>query len=72
LEDDMDADLSRPVEQLRNVKQAAAEIGIPYFKLARAVKAGLVPSYTICNSRRLVRVSEILEVIEASRQGGDR
>lgn len=59
-------------EPLRTVKQAAAELGIPYFKLARAVKEGLVPSYTLYNSRRLVRVSEIVAVIEATRDGGSR
>jgi hypothetical protein len=59
-------------EPLRTIKQAAALLEIPYFKLARAVKNGLVPHYTICNSRKLVRVSEILAVVEASRQGGGR
>jgi hypothetical protein len=47
-------------EPLRTVKQAATELGLPYFKLARAIKGGPVPHYTIWNSRRLVRVSEIV------------
>jgi hypothetical protein len=59
----------RGTEPLRSVKAAAVELGLPYFKLARAVKQGLVPSYTIYNSRRLVRISEIVAVIDASRRG---
>ena len=53
-------------EKLLTVKQAAAELGLPYWKLNRSVKSGLVPSYTLLNSRRLVRLSEILATIEAS------
>jgi hypothetical protein len=68
----MRSDRNCPVEPLRSIKEAAAEIGLPYFKLARAVKNRLVPSYTIYNARRLVRVSEIIAVIEASRDGGER
>jgi hypothetical protein len=63
-------DTGGPVEQLRTVKQAAADLGLPYFKLNRAVKNGLIPHYSLYNSRRLVRVSEVLAVIEATRDGG--
>jgi hypothetical protein len=65
----MTSDTGGPVEPLRTVKQAAAEVGIPYFKLARAIKGGLIPHYTLYNSRRLVRVSEVLAVIDATREG---
>lgn len=68
----MSRDFTASVEQLRTIKQAAATLGLPYFKLARAIKKGLIPYYTLCNSRRLVRVSEVLAVIDASRAGGDR
>lgn len=63
------ASAEHPLEKLCTVKEAAAQIGLPYFKLARAVRDGLIPSYTLYNSRRLVRISEILTVIEASRKG---
>jgi hypothetical protein len=63
--------LARPgeqVEKLLTIGHAARELGIPYFKLARAVKNGLVSSVSLYNSRRLVRISEILAVIEGSRR----
>jgi hypothetical protein len=43
----MNRDFTDSVEQLRTIKQAAADIGLPYFKLARAVRAGLIPSYNL-------------------------
>jgi len=57
-------------EPLKTIQEAAELLGLPYFKLNRAAKRGLIPTYTIFNSRRLVRVSEVVAVIEASRQGG--
>jgi hypothetical protein len=39
-------------EKLRSLKDAAQALGIPVWKLRRAVKAGIVPSYSILNSRR--------------------
>ena len=59
------------VERLLTLKEAASELGIPYWKLLRASNAGLIPTYTLLNSRRLVRLSEINRVIEnSSLQGG--
>ena len=49
---------------------AAQKLNLPSWKLRRAIKAGLVPNYTLLNSRRLVRLSEVVAVIEASRKGG--
>ncbi len=54
-------------ERLLPIADAAAALGLHTWKLRRAVKAGLVPSYTLLNSRRLVRLSEVVAVIEASR-----
>ena len=53
-------------ERLRTIKEAGAILGIPAWKLLRAAKAGIVPTYRLLNSRRLVRVSEIIAAIEAS------
>lgn len=59
-------------EKLRTLKEAAAELGLQYFKLQRAARQGLFPTYTLLNGRRLVRLSEIIAVIERSGSGGAR
>jgi excisionase family DNA binding protein len=61
-----------PPEKLITVKAAANALGLPDWKLRRACQSGEIPSYTLLNSRRLVKLSEVLAAIEASRQGGDR
>ncbi len=62
--------LSRPAEPLLTIGQAAEALGLPRWKVARAVKNGLLPSYTLLNSRKLVRASELVAVIESTREGG--
>jgi excisionase family DNA binding protein len=57
-------------EPLLTLKEAAEALGLPYFKIQRAVRAGLLPTYKIYNSRRLIRLSEVIMVVEGSRQGG--
>ena len=57
-------------EPLLPINAAAAALGLHTWKLRRAIKAGLVPSYALLNNRRLVRLSEVVAVIEASRAGG--
>ena len=52
------------------LKQAAAELSLPYFKLQRAAKRELFPTYRIFNSRPLVRIADIKRAIDSSRQGG--
>ena len=57
-------------EQLLTLHEAAAKLGCRYWQLQRAVKRGDIPSYTPFNSRKLVKPSEVVAFIEASRQGG--
>lgn len=57
-------------EPLVTLKHAAESLGLPYFKIQRAARAGLIPTYFVYNSRRLVRLSEVLAVINGTRQGG--
>jgi len=57
-------------EKLATIQRAAGTVGIPPWKLRRAINSGLVPSYRLPNSRRLVRLSEVVAAIEASREGG--
>jgi excisionase family DNA binding protein len=58
------------VEKLVTLSEAAERLGVPYFKVQRAVRAGLIPTYTFYNTRRLVKMSEVNTVIDATRQGG--
>jgi hypothetical protein len=54
------------IEKLVTFKEAAAALGLPYYKLQRAAKAGLFDTYTVYNTRKLVRLSEVNAVIERS------
>lgn len=58
------------VEHLLTLQEAAKQLGIRQFKITRAAKAGLFPTYTLFNRRKLVRLSEVIAAIEASKQGG--
>jgi excisionase family DNA binding protein len=52
-------------EKLYTIQEAAALLNIHPWKLRRAVKKGLIPGYTLLNSRRLVRLSEIVAAMNA-------
>lgn len=51
--------MSMTPEQFHSLKEAARLLNIPYFKLQRAAKRGLIPTHVLLNSRPLVRLSEI-------------
>lgn len=52
-------------EPLVTFKEAAEQLGLPYFKIQRAARAGLIPTYSLLNSRRYVRVSELIAQMSA-------
>ncbi|MFC5392512.1 hypothetical protein [Bosea vestrisii] len=54
-------------EKLITLKQASEVFGLPLFKFYRAAKAGQIPTYTLFNSRKYVKLREIAEIIEKSR-----
>lgn len=58
------------VESLYTIKNAAEALGIQPWKLRRAVKLGLIPSYTLVNARRLVRLSEVVASLHHANVGG--
>jgi len=58
------------IEPFVTVKEAAATLGFSYAKLQRAARAGLIPTYSFQNSRKLVRLSEVIAAIEATRAEG--
>lgn len=54
-------------DQLITYKQAADALGLPYFKIQRAGSYGAIPTYTLFNSRKYVKMRDILELIEKGR-----
>ena len=57
-------------ERLCTLHQAAEILALHYWQLQRAVRRGDIPSYTPFNSRKLVKLSEVLAYIESCRAGG--
>jgi hypothetical protein len=60
------------IKDLLTMKEASDLSGIPYWKIQRAVRRGILPSYSFFNDRKLVRVSDIETLIERSREGGEQ
>ena len=52
-------------EPYRTMKEAARLLNMPYFKVQRARKSGLIPTHKLLNSRPLVRVSEIEQAMKS-------
>ncbi|MEQ1940788.1 hypothetical protein ABMA32_00050 [Mesorhizobium sp. VNQ89] len=61
----------KPVESLLTIDKAAKELGVHTWALRRAVKSGTVPAYRPFNGRALVRISEVIAAINASKIGGN-
>lgn len=59
------------VEPLRTIQQAAEILGIHVWALRRAVKSGTIPAYQPFNGRKLIRLSEVVAAINASKIGGE-
>ena len=61
----------RPAEEkLLTIREVADALGLHYWQVQRAVRRGDIPCYRPFNSRPLLRLSEVLAFVEASRQGG--
>jgi excisionase family DNA binding protein len=60
-----DNPLSDP-DQLYTYREAARRLGIPYFKIQRAARSGLIPTYSILNGRKYVRLCDILKRMSAT------
>ncbi|MDX0440635.1 hypothetical protein GOD94_06120 [Sinorhizobium medicae] len=57
-------------EKLLTLKEAADILGVYYWQIQRAVKRGDISSYAPFNSRKLVKLSEVVAYIDSCRQGG--
>lgn len=53
------------LDRLRTYRDAAEALRLPYFKIQRAARAGIIPTYSILNSRKYVRLRDILALIAA-------
>ena len=58
--------------KLMVISEAADAVGAKHWQLRRAVKRGAIPVYAPFNSRRLVKLSEVVAYIDSCRQGGDQ
>lgn len=59
------------IEPMLTIRQAANELGVHTWALRRAIKSGAIPAYQPFNGRKLVRLSEVVSAINASKIGGD-
>ncbi|PPJ48952.1 DNA-binding protein [Rhizobium sp. KAs_5_22] len=57
-------------ERLLTLKDAAEALNVFYWQIQRAVKRGDIPSYTPFNTRKLVKLSEVVAYIDSCRRGG--
>ena len=61
---------SKIVEPYCTLGDAARSLNLTYVQIQRAVRRGIFPSYRPLGRRPLVRLSEIVAVIETFRIGG--
>jgi excisionase family DNA binding protein len=53
-----------------SMKEAAERLGVPLWKVRRAVKSGLLPTYTFYDTKKYLLLAEVEAVILRSREGG--
>lgn len=46
-------------EKFYSIKEAADRLGLKYHHLLKAVRKGVVPTYRLLNSKRLVLISDV-------------
>lgn len=59
-------------EKLITTQQAAKALGVHTWALRRAIRSGVIPAYVPFNTRKLVKLSEVVAYINSCRQGGLR
>ena len=57
-------------EAFLTIKEAARVLRLPYWKILRSVNENLIPHYSLLNSRKLVKISEIVAAFQPSVNGG--
>jgi len=51
------------LDQLRTYADAADALRIPYFKIQRAARLGLIPTYSLLNNRKYVKLRDIIDLM---------
>ncbi len=59
------------IETLLTIQLAAEQLGVHIWALRRAVNSGSIPAYQPFNGRKLVRLTEVVAAINASKIGGE-
>lgn len=59
-------------EKLLTIADAANKLGVHVWALRRAVNNGTIPAYRPFNTRVLVRLSEVVAAIDASKMGSEQ
>lgn len=60
----------KKIEPFLTIKQASAQLGVHYWLLLRMVNSGGVPTYSFGNSKKRIRLTEVIAVVEAGRKVG--
>jgi len=63
---DVQLDCFAEHDKLRTFRAASEELNIPYFKIQRAARSGIIPTYSLLNSRKYVKLSDILKAMSPS------
>jgi hypothetical protein len=57
----------KKLDKLMTYAEVSEELGLPAFKFYRAAKRGLIPTYSLFNSRKYVKLRDIVAIIESSK-----
>jgi excisionase family DNA binding protein len=66
----MSSEIIAKPEPFYTIHEACELLNVPYHALLRAVRKGIVPSYTFATTRRYVLISEIVALMRSSQKGG--
>lgn len=55
----MEQGYDHPPDRLITYRQAANALGLPYFKIQRAAARGELPTYSLLNGRKYVKLRDI-------------
>ena len=59
--------LSHTEAQFFTMRAASIKLGVPYQKVVKAVNTGIIPSYSFVNKRKLIKLSEAIQIISQSK-----
>ncbi len=54
------------LDRFMTFKEAAEMIQLPYFKIQRAARQGLIPTYSLLNARKYVKLRDIFATMSTA------